>query len=207
MNHVRNLFLRFPSLADCQPDLELALLLLQNCYKNGGKVLTCGNGGSASDSLHIAGELMKDFKIKRQFRQKEINLFKLAKNGNYLLNSISPGLPTISLNSEVALMTAIINDQDSSCIFAQQVWSLGDSKDVLWALSTSGNSKNIVLAAETAKIKGMKVLAMTGANDSLLSAIADVTIKAPSSETPIIQEYHLPIYHTLCLSLEDYFFG
>ena len=169
----------------------------------GGKLLIAGNGGSASDSLHIVGELMKGFcnprKINDELREKI--------GDEELSNVLQYGLPAISLCSETALFTAFLNDQSADAVFAQGVLGYGKKEDILLLISTSGNSSNCVKAMKVAKALGIKVIALTGKKDSKLSEGADVTIKATETETYKIQELHLPIYHAICLALEQEFFG
>jgi D-sedoheptulose 7-phosphate isomerase len=198
---------RYPALKECENDIISAYLLLEDCFKNGGKLLIAGNGGSAADSNHIVGELMKSFCKKRKIDKKLYD--KISKNEKYgkeLADSLQGALPTISLNNHESLNTAFLNDVNPCATFAQQIIGYGNSNDVFLGISTSGNSKNVVMASIVAKAKGMKVISLTGKKDSDLSNISDVTIKAPETETYKIQEYHLPIYHALCLMLEDEFF-
>ena len=170
--------------------------------------MIAGNGGSAADSNHIVGELMKSFELKRpiddDIREKISNSDFYA---NELVNSLQGALPTISLNNHESLNTAFLNDVNPTATFAQQIMGYGVSGDVFLGISTSGNSKNVVMAAVVAKAKGLKVIGLTGERDSDLSKLADITIKAPDKITFKIQEYHLPIYHCLCRMLEQYFFG
>lgn len=189
-----NLLKRFPSLASCKEDIEKALELLINTYKNGGKVLVCGNGGSAADSEHIVGELMKGFKLKRTVTDERIP--------EHLRQGLQGALPAISLPSQVAVLSAFINDCEPDMLYAQLVYGYAKETDLVIGLSTSGNSKNIVNALEVAKAVGAKTLAMTGAKESKLSDLCDVTIKVPETETYKIQELHLPVYHYLCAEVE-----
>ena len=195
---MKELLERYPKLNVCATDIEKALALMVDTYKNGGKILVCGNGGSASDADHIVGELMKGFKLPRKVTDERIP--------QNLREKLQGALPAISLCSQTSLMTAIANDNDADMIFAQQVYGLGKENDLLIAISTSGNSKNVINAVEVAKALGVKVVALTGENGGLLKEMADVTICAPSTETYKIQEYHLPIYHYLCAKVEEEFF-
>lgn len=199
---------RNPELAPLKDTVADAFAMLAGCYHDSGKLLICGNGGSCADSEHIVGELMKCFKLKRPI-PKEIsdNLAAYGEEGEALRSHLEGALPAISLCGHPALTTAFMNDTEPSMTFAQQTLGYGRPGDVLIAISTSGNSKNCVYAALTAKSIGMKVLALTGEKDSRLSALADLCIKVPSKETYQIQEYHLPIYHCLCAMLEAEFFG
>ncbi len=195
---MQNLLKRYPMLQSCKQDIEKALKLMIDTYENGGKVLVCGNGGSAADSEHIVGELMKGFTLKRRVEDGRIP--------ERLRDKLQGALPAISLPSQSAILSAFINDVDPEMMYAQLVYGYGNKNDLLICLSTSGNSKNCVNAAEVAKCIGVNVLSMTGAKESKLSEISDCTIKVPETETFKVQEYHLPIYHYLCAMIEKYFF-
>ena len=207
--HIDLLIERYPELDVCKEDIIKTYSVMEECYKNGGKVLIAGNGGSAADSEHIVGELMKSFKLPRKlpddFKEKLIR--ENEELGTVLADNLQGALPTIALDGHLALTTAYMNDCEPLLCFAQQVNGYGNVGDVFLGISTSGNSKNVLYAAVCAKAKGMKVIGLTGEKESKLSSIADECVKAPSTETYMIQEYHLPIYHCLCLMLEDYFFG
>lgn len=209
MKHIDLLVERYPSLETAKKDIIEAYLLLEESYENGGKLLVAGNGGSAADAEHIVGELMKGFKMPRKpeadFAEKLV-----AENqelGSVLAENLQGALPAIALDGHPALSTAYMNDCEPLLCFAQQVNGYGKAGDVFLGISTSGNSKNVLYAATTAHAKGMKVIGMTGAKDSKLKNMSDACIKAPQTETYMIQELHLPIYHCLCLMLEDKFFG
>ena len=209
MRHIDLLVERYPSLELAKNDIVAAYLLLEESYENGGKLLVAGNGGSAADAEHIVGELMKGFKLSRKpetdFAEKLV-----AENqelGSVLAENLQGALPAIALDGHPALSTAYMNDCEPLLCFAQQVNGYGKSGDVFLGISTSGNSKNVLFAATTAHAKGMKVIGLTGAKDSKLKDMSDVCIKAPQTETYMIQELHLPIYHCLCLMLEDKFFN
>ena len=198
---------RYPKLDTAKSDILNAYKILENAYKNGKKVLICGNGGSAADSEHIVGELMKRFKKDRTLNKKTYDeLAKYGDEGLKLQNSLDESLRAIALTSHIALSTAFANDKEPKAVFAQQLYGLGDEGDVLISISTSGNSENCVLAATLAKAMNIKTISLTGMKDSKLSQISDVTIKAPEVEVYKIQEYHLPIYHSLCAMLEEEFF-
>lgn len=171
--------------------------------------MVCGNGGSAADSEHIVGELMKEFKLKRKiYSHQEAALMSIDPDrGKFLADNLQGALPAIALTGHSALSTAYMNDCESVLIFAQQVNGYGNQGDVFLGISTSGNSQNVIYATITAKSKGLKVIGLTGNRESSLSALADVCIKVPETETYKIQELHLPVYHCLCLMLEEYFFG
>lgn len=207
---VEDLINRYPELNVCAKDIKEAYKILEKCYENGGKLLIAGNGGSCSDSEHIVGELMKGFKKSRHIDANFAGeLLKIdATKGQELVEKLQLGLPAIALDSHQGLNTAFINDipNGGEFAFAQQLCVLGSKDDVFLGISTSGNSKNVFNAAITAKAKGLKVIALTGASGGKLASIADCTIKVPSHETFMIQELHLPIYHCLCLMLEEHFF-
>lgn len=206
MKHIDLLVERYPSLKSVKEDIVAAYLLLEESYGNGGKLLVAGNGGSAAE--HIVGELMKGFKMPRKPATDFVEKL-VAENrelGSVLAENLQGALPAIALDGHLALSTAYMNDCEPLLCFAQQVNGYGKEGDVFLGISTSGNSKNVLYAATTAHAKGMKVIGLTGAKDSKLKDMSDVCIKAPQTETYMIQELHLPIYHCLCLMLEDKFF-
>lgn len=209
MRHIDLLVERYPSLESAKNDIVAAYLLLEESYENGGKLLVAGNGGSAADAEHIVGELMKGFKLPRKpeadFAEKLVE--ENQELGSVLAENLQGTLPAIALDGHPALSTAYMNDCEPLLCFAQQVNGYGKLGDVFLGISTSGNSKNVLYAATTAHAKGMKVIGLTGAKDSKLKDMSDVCIKAPQTETYMIQELHLPIYHCLCLMLEDKFFA
>ena len=209
MRHIDLLMERYPSLESAKNDIVAAYLLLEESYKNGGKLLVAGTGGSAADAEHIVGELMKGFKLPRKpeadFAEKLVE--ENQELGAVLAENLQGALPAIALDGHPALSTAYMNDCEPLLCFAQQVNGYGKSGDVFLGISTSGNSKNVLFAATTAHAKGMKVIGLTGAKDSKLKDMSDVCIKAPQTETYMIQELHLPIYQCLCLMLEDRFFA
>ena len=195
------LYVRYPQLKGCEGEIAKAFNLLLTCYKGGGKVLTCGNGGSAADAEHIVGELLKKFR-----KHRDIDSGIAAKLPPELVAKLEGALPAVSLVSMSGILTAFANDVAWETAFAQQVYGLGNPGDVLIALSTSGNSANCVNAALVAKAKGMKVVSMTGAGGGKLGDLADAAIKVPETETYKIQELHLPIYHAVCAELEEALF-
>ena len=209
MNQLELLTQRYPILESCVADIQAAFEFLKASYEKQGKLLVCGNGGSAADAEHIVGELMKGFKNPRKLSETAVVALQNVDTemGEVLAQNLQGALPAIALGGHVALSTAYMNDCEPLLCFAQQVNGFGKEGDVFLGISTSGNSKNILYAATVAKAKGMKIVGLTGQNDSKLSAIADVTVKAPNMEIYMIQELHLPIYHCWCLMLEDYFFG
>ena len=200
---------RYPKLAVCKEDIKKAYELLEAAYDNGRKLLVCGNGGSASDSEHIVGELMKEFKLKRKVYSDQATALKAIdpELGQVLADNLQGALPAICLTGHSSLTTAFMNDANADLVFAQQVNGYGKLGDVFLGISTSGNSKNVLYAAVNAKAKGLKVIGLTGAKESKLMKYADVCIRVPETETYKIQEYHLPVYHCLCLMLEEKFFG
>ncbi len=220
LEQIEELVKRYSTLEACKNDILAAYEILSKAYSNGRKLLVCGNGGSASDSEHIVGELMKEFKLKRKVyghtdstdntdfctvgeRMEEID----PEMGAVLRENLQGALPAICLTGHSALTTAFMNDANADLVFAQQVNGYGKAGDVFLGISTSGNSKNVLYAAITAKAKGLKVIGLTGSRESKLSKLADVCIRVPETETYKIQELHLPVYHCLCLMLEDRFFG
>lgn len=200
---------RYPSLHECRNDILQAYFLLEEAFISDRKLLIAGNGGSAADSEHIVGELMKGFKKQRvlnhEFRQKLLDSDKEL--GKILGDKLQGALTAIALDGHSALTTACINDCDPLLCFAQQLNGYGKSDDIFLGISTSGNSKNVIYAAVTARAKGMKVIGLTGANKSRLESLSDVCIRVPETETYKIQELHLPVYHCICLMLEERFFG
>ena len=209
MKHIDLLIERYPSLEPVKQKLIDAYLIMEESYSKGGKLLVAGNGGSAADSEHIVGELMKGFKMPRKVTSEFADNLKAVDEelGTVLAENLQGALPAIALDGHPALTTAYMNDCEPLLCFAQQVNGFGKPEDVFLGISTSGNSKNILYAATVAKAKGMKVIGLTGAKDSKLMKYADVCVKATNTETYMIQELHLPIYHCWCLMLEDQFFA
>jgi D-sedoheptulose 7-phosphate isomerase len=192
--------------------LELAIAgavgSIVECYRNGGKVLVCGNGGSSADAGHIVGELMKSFETKRllkpEIQQKLKSQF--GERGSLLSEKLQQGLPAISLSEHTSLITAISNDLGGNFIFAQQVAGYGNPGDVLLALSTSGNAQNVLDALMVAKVKGLKTIGMTGETGGQMKEFCDVLINVPETRTAYVQELHLPVYHALCMMVEKEIF-
>lgn len=206
--HIDKLLKRYPVLESCREDIINAYLIMEECYEHDGKLLIAGNGGSAADSEHIAGELMKRFKSPRpvpaEFAEKLRAIDHIR--GKELAKNLERGLVAIPLVAHEALSTAYINDVDGLGVFAQQLYGFGRSGDVFLGISTSGNSKNVMNATVVARALGMKVIGLTGAKGGELAKVADVAVKVPEIETYMIQELHLPVYHCWCLMLEDRFF-
>ena len=212
---VDTLIARYPALEGCGTDIRAAITALCECYRAGGKLIVCGNGGSASDAEHIVGELMKGFLLPRHLDEAMLNKLhavcdaKDPRAVDYFMQNLQGALPAISLPSQLAISTAFSNDQAPDLTFAQQVLGLGKEGDILLGITTSGNSKNVIYAFEIAKALGLTTVALTGTPGGRVAAddLADIVIKAPASETYVIQEYHLPIYHALCIAAEEEFFG
>ena len=199
---------RYPSLSACREEIEAALEVLIKAYSLDGKLLLCGNGGSAADCDHIAGELLKGFMKKRPLpEEKRAEMLSLCPSlDGKTLNSLQMGLPAIPLHSAAAFNTAYSNDVSPELVYAQAALSLGKGGDVLLAISTSGNSRNVLHAARVAKALGIKVIGLSGKGGGELSALADVCICVPETETYKVQELHLPVYHYLCQEIEKHFF-
>ena len=197
-----DLFENHPALACQAAALEQARELLIDTYKQGGKLLLCGNGGSAADCDHIAGELLKGFASKRELTPELRTAM-----GEALASRLQMGLPAISLPSQGAIISAFCNDVDAETVYAQLVLALSKPGDLLWCISTSGNSANVVAAARAAKALGVRTIGMVGEHECALDELCDVVLHAPAAETYRVQEYHLPMYHWLCAEVENVFFG
>ncbi|MBE7044037.1 MAG: SIS domain-containing protein [Ruminococcaceae bacterium] len=204
-----NLYERYPELEVCRADIEKAADMIYETYQKKGKVLACGNGGSCADSDHIVGELMKGFLSERKMEKELLEKFQKQgfEDAEYMASHMQGALPAISLTAQTGILTAFCNDVAPDMMYAQMVYGYAAPNDLLIGLSTSGNSKNVVFAAKTAKALGIATIAMTGAKESKLSAICDVTIRVPETETYKIQELHLPVYHYLCAEVERRIFG
>jgi D-sedoheptulose 7-phosphate isomerase len=209
INHLKELTGRYPQLLTVENKIDQAAQCLIKCFQQGRKLLVCGNGGSSSDSDHIVGELLKGFEQKRQLVENMKNELMTidGERGKYLSEKLQQGLPAISLTAHSALITSIANDTDPDLIFAQQVIGYGSTGDVLIGISTSGNSQNIIDAIITAKAKGMVVIGLTGEKGGKMRSYCDILINVPGTRTAFVQELHLPVYHALCLIVEDSFFG
>lgn len=207
--HIDLLLERYPSLGRCREDVINAYLVMEECYGHDGKLLIAGNGGSAADSEHIAGELMKRFRTPRPVPPEFAGRLRVIDpvRGEELARNLECSLMAIPLVAHEALSTAYINDVDGLVVFAQQLYGFGRPGDVFLGISTSGNSKNVMAAVTVARVLGMKVVGLTGADGGELAAVADVAVKVPETETYMVQELHLPVYHCWCLMLEDRFFG
>ena len=207
--YIDQLVERMPELEPMKAAIEEATGAILRMYADGGKVMLCGNGGSAADSEHIAGELMKRFKVTRPVsRELADKLMQIdPERGERLVKNLEMPLRAVPLTSHIAITTAYMNDADATGVFAQQMLGFGDEGDVFLAISTSGNSENIISACVVAKALGIRIIGLTGANESKLSKVADICIRVPETETYKIQELHLPVYHALCLMLESNYFG
>lgn len=207
--HLQLLMERYPALQPIKDAIAKSYEMIRDCYESGGKLIIGGNGGSCADAEHIVGELMKGFKLPRvldaQMTQKLTDVDPVL--GAQLADNLQGGLPAVALSSHPGLNTAFLNDVNGEMMYAQQVNALGKPGDVFLGISTSGNAKNVQYAAITAKAKGMKVIGLTGKTGGKLNALADVNMVMPCDETYQIQELHLPVYHVLCLMLEEHFFG
>ena len=208
---VYELIRRYPALSVCEADLLAAVEVICDSYRAGNKLIACGNGGSAADAEHIVGELMKGFLLPRKLgKDMEAKMREVCpEEADYFMENLQGALPAMSMVNQVALNTAFANDQAPDLSFAQQLLGMGDEGDVLVAISTSGNSTNVIYALQMAKVKGVKTVALTGKSGGKIKSrnLADVCICVPDDETFRIQELHLPVYHMLCIAAENEFFG
>ncbi len=209
MKIMDDLYDRYPALSVCKDEIQKSVEAMVSCHRNGGKILVCGNGGSASDSEHIVGELMKGFLLPRSLSDNtKTELADMwGDDAKFLGNVLQESVKAISLVSQSALMTAFGNDQGADGAFAQQVYGYGNEGDILIAISTSGNSKNVIYATQIAKYRKMTVVLMSGETGGKLKNLCDINICVPSTETFKIQEYHLPVYHCFCAAVENELFG
>ena len=194
MNHIENLSKRFPALSATVGDIEAVVEIICRMHRERGKLLLCGNGGSAADCEHISGELLKGFLLRRE-------------NEGEVASCLQRGVAAIPLPSFSASLSAFANDVEPSLIYAQLVYALGRKGDVWMGLSTSGNSKNVVEAARVARSMGLVTVGLTGESGGELGSLCDVTVRVPASETYLVQEYHLPVYHAICAEVEQRLFG
>lgn len=208
MKYIKELIERYPVLECVQNEIENACRVIIDAYERGGKLLIAGNGGSAADADHISGELLKGFIKKRPVEGKlKQDLTEMDEEGILLAQKLQMGLPAIALPDHSGLNSAVINDMDGKYIYAQQVLALGKEDDVFWGISTSGNSQNIRYAVKVSKAKKMKTIFLGGKDGGLLKGLSDVDIIVPEYETYRIQELHLPVYHAVCMEVEDHFFS
>lgn len=201
MSYIEEAVKRYPCLKACEKDMKALTEIICSMHNEGGKLLLCGNGGSAADCEHISGELLKGFLLPRRPQKDEIPL------EENILSKLQKGIPAVPLSNFSSALTAFSNDEDSSLSFAQLTFALGKKEDVFFGISTSGNSKSVVAAAKTAKALGMKTAALTGEKESELSDVCDVTVRVPENETYKVQELHLPVYHAVCAECERIVFG
>ncbi len=201
MDYIKRLIENYPKLAVVEKEIYAAYEVMKDAYENQKKLLVCGNGGSAADSEHIVGELMKGFRLPRKLNKEEQEKF------GELADGLQGALPAIALDGHISLSTAFSNDMNPQMVFAQQVYGYGRSGDIFLGISTSGNSENVIYAAKVAKAKGLKTIALLGRDGGVIKDLCDVSIIVPSNDTADIQELHLPIYHALCAMLEEYFWG
>ena len=208
MTRIEQLIATYPELDVCASDIQAAFEILRDSYRRGGKLLTCGNGGSAADAEHIVGELMKGYMLKRSVPEETRMKLVAAspEDSEYLASHLQGALPAISLVSQISLTSAIANDTAADMVFAQQVYGYGREGDVLMGLSTSGNARNVIHAIQVARALGLRTVALTGPTGGMMKPLCDVCICVPRQGTPAIQERHLPIYHVLCAMLEEEFF-
>ena len=205
----KSLYERFPGLCDAREDIEKVVSMMLETYRSGGKILLCGNGGSCADCDHIVGELMKSFMYERKPDACVVEKLKtqFGDETKKIAECLQTGIPAISLPSQSAVLTAYLNDVVPEYIYAQLVYGYAKDNDMLFCLSTSGNSKNVVNAAKVAKALGIKTASITGQNESELSRLCDVCVRVPETETYKVQELTLPVYHHLCASVEKTLFG
>lgn len=208
MKYLEEVTVRYPALERIKEDIRAAYVILKDCYAQGGKVLIAGNGGSSADSEHIVGELMKGFVKRRPVSPEFEKALREASPecGGVLARGLQGALPAIALTSHPALSTAFLNDVDGEMIYAQQLYGYGKKGDVFIGISTSGNAKNIMYAVTVAKALGIQTIGLAGRDGGGLAKTCDVAIVVPERETYKIQELHLPVYHALCLMLEEHFY-
>jgi D-sedoheptulose 7-phosphate isomerase len=204
MNHFDTLITRYPALSVCADDIQKAENMMLKAYYAGGKILACGNGGSASDAAHIVGELMKGFLLKRPMNEETKKKFEsvLGEEAEVFAKNLQCGIPAIALDSQHALFTAYANDVDADYVYAQQVFGYARENDLFIGISTSGNSSNIIKAYEVAKHKGIHIISLTGNTGGKMKEYSDILLNVPSVDTPRIQESHIMIGHIICEMVE-----
>ncbi len=205
--HVKELLKRHPELQEAVESLLKVYFILKICFFNQKNLFVCGNGGSAADSEHIVGELMKGFKNPRKPPEEVRELFRSRLGSDELTDKLQMGLPCISLLSHLSLSSAYVNDVDPFMVYAQQLFVLGKEGDAVLGLSTSGNALNVMNTFQVARAKGITTILFTGRNHGKCEKFADHIVRSPASETYLVQEYHLPLYHCLCAMLEENFYG
>lgn len=206
-DYISELLVRMPALLPLADTLEMAVATLCATYRRGGKIMTCGNGGSAADAEHIVGELMKGFRLARKLPEEETRRLLQGGCPEALVRLLQRPVPAVSLVAGISLPTAFANDVSAKAVFAQEVLGLGRAEDTLLAISTSGNSENVLMAVQVASALGIGTIALTGKKPGHIGRTARIAICAPASSTPLIQEYHVAIYHAICSELEDRLFG
>ncbi len=207
MRELHELFTKYPSLVTLEDVLKRAYEVICHTYDQGGKLLLCGNGGSAADCEHITGELLKEYKIKRPIDEETRRALLALGEGDDFVGQLCGALPAIALSGHVGYHTAFCNDNNPDFVYAQHLYALGKPGDTLLAISTSGNSRNVVCAAKVARARRIQVVSLTGRSGGLLEGESAVCIKVPSDMTARVQEYHLPVYHALCGMLESHYFA
>lgn len=207
--HIDTLMARYPKLLPVREQISDAYSVMERAYASGHKLLIAGNGGSAADAEHMAGELMKKFKLPRPISRAFADRLVEAggERGQRLAQILESPLTAVPLVAHEALFTAYLNDVDGSGVFAQQLLGFGRAGDALLCISTSGNSENVLNAAVVARAVGISVISLTGIGGGKLASFADVCVRVPETETYMVQELHLPVYHCWCLMLEEQFFG
>ncbi len=208
MGIIDDLIVRYPVLEPCRGGIEQVAAVMTESFENGGKLLVCGNGGSAADSSHIVGELMKGFLKKRELSTEFRRMLSSVDSGRgeILGKKLQGAFPAVSLSSQSSLVSAVQNDIGGEFIFAQQVAGYGRRGDVFLGISTSGNAENVVMAAVTARARGLKVIGLSGSSGGKLREFCDAAILVPSDSVPLVQELHLPVYHALCAVVEEHFY-
>lgn len=207
MRHVEELMKRYPALECCRKDIIAAIDILTDCYRRDGMVFVAGNGGSCADSAHIVGELLKGFLLKRRIPADDCAILNETDDGSYVAPRLQCGLRAMSLMEQGGLTTAVQNDNGYDMGPAQQLYAMGRPNDVFIGISTSGNARNISLACQVARLRGIPVIGLTGAGGGKLLTNSTVCIRVPETETYKVQELHLPVYHVLCSEIEEIFFG
>lgn len=209
LNIIEKFIIRYSNLTHLQQTMKSLVEVLANNFHKGGKILVCGNGGSGADSEHIVGELMKGFMLNRDIKKETIDRIKdlFPNEVDFFTDNLQIGIPAISLVSQTGLISAYNNDKNPDLVYAQQVFSYGKPFDTLFCLSTSGNSKNVLNAAKISKVLGIPVVAFTGLKAGKLKEFSNYLFNVPSQITSEVQEFHLPIYHTICSALEEELFG
>ena len=209
LTYINALIARHQPLLPLKDSIISACEAISNSHNNGRKVLVCGNGGSAADAEHIVGELMKEFLFRRDMPESDIELFRDSgiEDWEHFTNTLQPAIRAIALTQHPALSSAMVNDRDPYMVFAQQVYGYGKKGDILLAISTSGTAKNVINAIKTAKVLGLVNIGLTGGKPSPMDSLCDILIKAPETQTYRIQELHQPIYHCICMVVEEELFG